>query len=39
MKKKNGRINVKDGCINEKDYLHAVNVWNKFKIKSKFLIR
>ena len=25
---------LKDGCISQKDYLHAVNVWNEFKIKS-----
>ena len=25
---------LKDGCINEKDYLHAVNVWNKFKMNT-----
>ena len=24
---------LKDGCISEKDYLHAVNVWNEFKMK------
>ena len=25
---------LKDGHISEKDYLHAVNVWNEFKMKS-----
>ena len=25
---------LKDGCISEKDYSHAPNVWNKFKMKS-----
>ena len=29
-----GSINEKDECISEKDYLHAVNVCNKFKMKS-----
>ena len=24
----------KDGCISDKDYLHAVNVWNKFKMNT-----
>ena len=25
---------LKDGCISEKHYLHAVNVWNELKMKS-----
>ena len=24
---------LKDGCISEKDYLHAANVWNEYKMK------
>ena len=23
---------LKDGCISEKDYIHAINVWNVFKM-------
>ena len=25
---------LKDECVGEKDYLHAVNVWNVFKMKT-----
>ena len=25
---------LKDECISEKDYLHAINVWNIFKMKT-----
>ena len=25
---------LKDECISEKDYLHAINVWNVFKINT-----
>ena len=25
---------LKDGCINERDCLHTVNVWYEFKVKS-----
>ena len=25
---------LKDECINEKDYLHAINVWNTFKMNT-----
>ena len=25
---------LKDGCINERDYLHTANVWDEFKMKS-----
>ena len=29
---------LKDGCISEKDYLHAVKVWNKFKMNTMVII-
>ena len=25
---------LKDECINEKDYLHAINIWNVFKMNT-----
>ena len=31
---KDGCISEKDGHISEENYLHAVNVWNDFKMKS-----
>ena len=27
-------ISLKDGCISEKDYIHAIDIWIMFKMKT-----